>query len=114
MADPEPLAILKQGAAVWNQWRQGNPSVQLFDLHTADLASANLSGALLGGVNLIEADLRGVDFTGADLRQAGLARAKLSGAHFGMVHFFRGKRVAGQEQENRWEDVKAALALPRE
>ena len=45
MADALQFAILKKGVVVWNQWRQDNPSVNLFDLGEADLSGADLGEA---------------------------------------------------------------------
>lgn len=39
MANPEHLAILKQGVSKWNEWRKENPEVEP-NLSYADLGSA--------------------------------------------------------------------------
>jgi len=84
MANPEHVAILKQGVEVWNQWRKENTQVapDLFqadlrgaDLRKADLREAvlryaDLSYAVLSGADLSEADLSGVDLSGADWTEA--------------------------------------------
>lgn len=44
MANPEHLAILKQGMEVWNNWRDENLDV-IPDLREADLSGTNLSRA---------------------------------------------------------------------
>jgi hypothetical protein len=46
MADEEHVALLKQGAEVWNKWRQENPDVRP-NLNEADLNEADLGGAAL-------------------------------------------------------------------
>lgn len=46
MANEEHLRILKQGAEVWNQWRQENLEIK------PDLSEANLYGKYIGRVNL--------------------------------------------------------------
>lgn len=84
MANPEHLAILKQGVEVWNQWRRENPELRT-DLSKADLFKANLRGAHLFEIGLSGADLRGADLSGAniikaDLKGANLNEADLSGA----------------------------------
>ena len=66
MASDEHVALLMQGVAAWNEWREENPDVR------SDLREANLSGA-----NLSEADLNDTDFSGADLSRANLSRASL-------------------------------------
>ena len=74
MANEEHLAILRQGVAIWNEWRERNPSI------TPDLEAANLSELMLLEADLREADLSGADLTLACLRQARLDNASLSGA----------------------------------
>jgi hypothetical protein len=46
MADPEHVALVKQGAEAIRQWREENPGVRL-DLAGADLDEAYLGGAIL-------------------------------------------------------------------
>jgi uncharacterized protein YjbI with pentapeptide repeats len=87
MANEEQLAILKQGAEVWNKWRSENSNVKP-DLSGADLIGTSLRGADLIGTNLNEANLSWADLTGAflggsDLRSAGLRGATLWGANLG-------------------------------
>lgn len=41
MANPEHLAILKQGVEVWNQWRKDRPEIEP-DLKGANLKNLNL------------------------------------------------------------------------
>ena len=56
MANPEHLAILKQGVAAWNAWREQNPDVGP-DLDGADLQGEQLPGASLGWADLHGANL---------------------------------------------------------
>jgi len=96
MANPEHLAILKQGGDMWNEWRQRNPHVRPdlsavdlreFELRGYRLTAANLSNAnlresklkeaKLNGAFLIATDLFGSDLSGADLRAANLGAADL-------------------------------------
>lgn len=107
MANPEHVAILKQGVEAWNAWRETNPdalpdlgpesigsqrrglklsrailgraNLSRTDLSRADLSKADLSGADLSSADLSEADLSGADLSAADLGGAYLARANLSG-----------------------------------
>jgi uncharacterized protein YjbI with pentapeptide repeats len=91
MADPEHLAVLAQGVAVWNGWRQEQQKI-LPDLTAADLSRSDLRGvdfwaarldrACLVGANLEKADLRGTNFSGADLRCARLNFADLLATNF--------------------------------
>jgi uncharacterized protein YjbI with pentapeptide repeats len=101
MANPEHLAILKQGVEAWNAWRDNQP-VHRPDLVAADLERADLPGADLSGVDLAAADLNGADLAGADLTWADLRRAdlrvadldgaKLEGANLAAAHL-RGARL---------------------
>ncbi|MBZ0318236.1 MAG: toll/interleukin-1 receptor domain-containing protein [Anaerolineae bacterium] len=79
MANPEHLAVLKQGIEVWNQWRRENPeTVPDFRgaiLNEVDLARFHLWDSDLSGAFLMEADL-----TEAILYRANLSRANLSNA----------------------------------
>ena len=93
-ANPEHLAMLKEGVGVWNQWRREHPNAGLdfsgldlkanlgnADLREANLGSANLSGADLSRANLSRANLSGANLIGADLSGADLSGANLSGAN---------------------------------
>jgi uncharacterized protein YjbI with pentapeptide repeats len=90
MADPEQLAILRQGSGAWNHWRAEH-AVHQPDLSGADFSSiysgAGSLGVKLQAVNLSEADLRdaqlpGAEFQGADLSSCDLAGADLTEAKF--------------------------------
>ena len=80
MANPEHLAILKQGVKAWNTWREANPDV-LPDLRQADLCNAALDEAYLRWVRLSRARLVGASIRGSDLRSVRLLGAKLRGAN---------------------------------
>jgi uncharacterized protein YjbI with pentapeptide repeats len=80
MANPEHLAILKQGAGVWNEWRTRNPQVQ------PDLSGTELwhFGYVSGsehinfqGINFQRSNLENTSIEGADLRGANLSSANL-------------------------------------
>jgi hypothetical protein len=75
MANDEHVALLKQGVAAWNKWRDENPSTRP-NLYKADLSGANLMEA-----NLIEANFSGAHLFKADLSGANLFRTRLSGAN---------------------------------
>jgi hypothetical protein len=72
MANHEHVALLKQGVAAWNVWRQQNPDTEV------DLRGINLTNFM--EMNLIEANLRRADLSGADLSWVKLNGADLSGA----------------------------------
>jgi uncharacterized protein YjbI with pentapeptide repeats len=111
MANDEHVAMLTQGVAAWNAWRDQNPNIRPdlsgLDLHDATLSEANLSRATLIGANLcgvdftqanlseamlIQADLRGANLCGANLGGANLFQALLNGLGFkpGLVNEFAG------------------------
>jgi len=113
VANPEHLAVLRQGAAIWNEWRASSPNSRPdlveANLRAADLGRANLSGANLGRANLsaaklswvdlrdadlsrvtlFEADLQNADLSSAKLIEANLSRANLGGADLTAVNLFR-------------------------
>ena len=84
MANPEHLAMLKEGVEVWNQWRREHPEADLdfsnTDLRGAHLDGANLRGANLGRTDLSGAHLDGANLNGANLRGATLVRTNLEEA----------------------------------
>jgi uncharacterized protein YjbI with pentapeptide repeats len=80
MANPEHLAILKQGVEQWNKWRRQHPDVEP-DLSEANLGGADLHDADFSETVLIEADLNRANLSGANLRKAGLPSANLGGAN---------------------------------
>jgi hypothetical protein len=100
MANPEHLAILKEGAAAWGQWRRKNPAVMPnlsgadlrwerlsgWDLSGADLSMAGLGWANLSGANLSNATLYEANLRKANLRATILDRADLTGANLGLAY----------------------------
>ena len=91
MANPEHLAILKKGVAVWNKWREENPEVKP-DIRQSELGRSRLGGANLSGADLSEANLNGsyliqADLSRADLRKTSLGGATLSEANLRGVNF---------------------------
>jgi hypothetical protein len=76
MANDEHVALLKQGVAAWNAWRDKNPNIRP-DLSGANLIEANLIGANLGGAHLGGANLSRANLSEAHLRMANLSEAKL-------------------------------------
>lgn len=74
------LAILNQGAVVWNHWREKYPQI------IPQLAGAELLEYSLERINLSGADLRGINFYLTNLDRANLSRANLSGARLTNVN----------------------------
>ena len=92
MANPEHVAIVKQGAAAISEWRSRNPEDTL-DLTYADLSDASLSRARLAGAylywtNLARADLSQADLSGVGLGFAILGNTDLSGANLTNANLF--------------------------
>jgi uncharacterized protein YjbI with pentapeptide repeats len=94
MANREHLAILKQGRATWNQWRQKHGEIQpdlssaeltrptgTMRVYGSDLAGINLSFANLQGAGLVLANLRAANLYGANLERAKLNFANLTAAN---------------------------------
>ncbi len=81
MANPEHLQILREGVAVWNQWRQKNPQIRpnlrKAKLHGMDLRNANFNDSTLRRADISQADLSQASFRRADLRRANLSGSLL-------------------------------------
>jgi Pentapeptide repeats (8 copies) len=106
MANDEHVALLKQGVAAWNTWRDQNPHIRPdlsdatlgLNLSRANLSGTNLSKAVLVHANLGEADLSGAmldwadlsgaDLSGANLLSAQLMEANVSGANLSGAHLY--------------------------
>lgn len=71
MANAEHLALLQQGVASWNEWRETHPEV------LPDLGEAQLSGADLCKINFCKANLARANLQGACLAEANLQEAQL-------------------------------------
>lgn len=74
MANPEHVALVREGSAAVNTYAGEHPGTRL------DLAGADLAGADLAGANLNDADLSGANLAGATLRNCGLGGCDLRGA----------------------------------
>lgn len=89
MANPEHLAILKQGVEAWNQWRKAHPDTQpdllLEEFGAIDLRGFDFSGANLSSSSFRNADLRRADFCHANLSNADLSESDLRGADLGVA-----------------------------
>jgi uncharacterized protein YjbI with pentapeptide repeats len=110
--DSNLVEILKQGAAVWNAWRDENPFKEIdlsrsnlrdIDLSRtnlfraylieADLSEVNLSGANLIGANLVRANLIGANLSEANLSEAEFSEANLSNADISRANLFRANLI---------------------
>jgi len=76
MANPQHLAIFKQGVQAWNAWREENPTVHP-DLSDAKLDDIDMRFAHLDGVNFRLSKLNRIDFAFASLREADFREAEL-------------------------------------
>ena len=121
MADPEHLAILKQGVEVWNQWRIEQDRAQrplkvgldyrvrLPDLSGATLEGFNLRAYNLSGVDLSQAVLHRADFQGALLYLANMSHADFDAAHCQGVFFGEGHYLLDRAPEESVESASPIL-----
>ncbi|PZO47510.1 MAG: hypothetical protein DCF15_18940 [Phormidesmis priestleyi] len=86
VANKQHLALLKQGIAIWNDWRQKNPKIQP-DLTQANFEGENLDGANLNDADLTAANLQGAYLTRSSLERANLENADLEGAYLVETNF---------------------------
>jgi uncharacterized protein YjbI with pentapeptide repeats len=128
MTNQDHIALLKQGVAIWNQWRDRNIGVvpELtdadlinIDLIEANLFKANLCGATLRGSSLCYADLRLAALQKANLSYANLFRANCQEANFQGANF-QGANLHGANLQkanlsevNLWETKLSAANLNR-
>lgn len=80
MANPEHLAILKQGVKAWNKWREKKSYLRPV-LSGADLRGMDLRDAYLLLTELIGTDLSGANLRGAVLSRSNFHLAKLNHAN---------------------------------
>jgi uncharacterized protein YjbI with pentapeptide repeats len=99
MANDEHVALLKQGVAAWNAWRDENRNIRP-DLSEANLSKADLSGVDLTGADLIKANFGGANLSGAKLIRAWLVEAFLSAANLSGADL--------SEADLTWADLSAA------
>lgn len=90
MANPEHVALLKQGVEVWNAFYEANhyarPELSEADFHGLDLRRVSLRGADLSGANLSKANLGEANLQGANLGEANLQGAYLREANLREVN----------------------------
>src|SRR5438105_13882528 len=98
MANPEHVAIFKQGVEAWNQWQKEHSYMQ-FDLSRADLFidkhfetslyGPDLSGAIFSRVNLFRAILIRTTFVKASFSSVNLSESDLREANLSETTFVR-------------------------
>jgi len=71
MANKKQLAILQQGVAAWNKWREENPDTKI------DLRGAKLDGLDLSGANFSKADIRGASLIEVVLTRANFTESRI-------------------------------------
>ncbi len=81
MANPEHLAILKQGVEVWNKWRFENTKV------VPDFTFIDFSYEKLIGFDLEVADFTGASLAHVDMRNTNLSMATLKKSNLSHVSF---------------------------
>ena len=81
MANPEHLAILKQGVKAWNEWRERKRRVKP-DLSNAEMYVEDFRGIDFHNVNMKSIQLADSDLTSANLRKANMEDAYLYGCIF--------------------------------
>lgn len=114
MTSDDYYALMDQGSAAWNQWRNENPEAYL------DMSQLDLKDASLGGFDLSRADfsrgrlkgasLIGANLTGANFREAHLTHANLSEANLTMADLRRAQ-MPGSFLRNAtltWTDFSGA------
>jgi len=82
MANEKHLDIIKQGVAVWNEWRKNNSEIK------PDLSMVDLRGTQLNEANLMRANFSGANLSGTDLRYANLWKAYLNGANLSEANLY--------------------------
>jgi hypothetical protein len=100
VANDEHLDLLRQGSAIWNEWRSRTKSVKpdltQSDLRAVDLRGADLGDADLNRSNLSHATLDWTNLTFANLASTNLSRASLMGANL------TGANLSGANLSNAW------------
>ena len=100
MANPEHLAILKQGVEKWNQWRKEYheiiPDLSFPSFRGINLFPSNLNRSEFSGADLTRANLSGADLTRANLSKANLSEANLRVAKLGSADL-RGANLSGAD-----------------
>ncbi|MEL6500368.1 MAG: pentapeptide repeat-containing protein, partial [Cyanobacteria bacterium J06623_1] len=75
MANPEHVALVKEGVEVWNSWYEKHRRV------VPDFSQANFSNLNLSGINFKKANLERANFSHADLSKAQFVNACLTNSN---------------------------------
>ncbi|MDP2727159.1 MAG: toll/interleukin-1 receptor domain-containing protein [Dehalococcoidia bacterium] len=124
MANPEHVAVVRQGKEATDEWRKAHPGERLdlsgadlsganlmdADLRRADLIVANLGRADLTWAHLSRADLFGADLTGADLTGANLIRADLTAANLSVADLGRADLTFANFRDTNLKDANVSQA----
>ena len=105
MAEPEHVAILRDGVRSFNKWRKLNPHIRPW------LARAELNGLSLSQVNLSGACLKEAKLRGAILRQADLRDANLEGADATEIRAVRANFSRAQFRQTQLADSDLSFAV---
>jgi hypothetical protein len=105
MANNEQLAILEQGAEVWNEWRHDNPDVLI------DLEGAVLRHKHLEGINLSQANMENANLSFANLKKANLAFCRLKNTILSFATLDGANLSAAYLEETYLEDASLEGAV---
>ncbi len=120
MANPEHLAILKQGVEVSNKWKGSTdvfPDLQEADLAKLDLYNFDFQWADLGRANLSRSNLGGANLTWANVSEADLEETHFGGTILGGANFSSARNLESCEHGgpsiiDNWT-VQNSWPLPR-
>jgi uncharacterized protein YjbI with pentapeptide repeats len=114
MANEEQIALLKEGANIWNKWRENNSQTAI-DLSDANLSNLDLSGAnfsqiQLAKANFYQSNLSNTDFNNSNLsyvnfRGSNLDRANLESANLDYAIFKAAIITTETTIDEKWRTV---------
>ena len=104
MANAQHVTVIKEGVAVWNEWRRDYPDVR------PDLTEANLSGANLRKVHLGRANLGGANLADTDLYKADLQNTNLGGANLSRTNLYKADLYRADLSDAKLQDANLSKA----